>query len=202
MSGALGYASRMPRYARIVPGTLPLIREPLDWTGGHRLGLRRPSLTSRHHNALSNKVRLWCWGEAPVMLSSWIGCSAQVTGLVEEAPQGPDDQAGCFLGQEVAGGQRAAADVGGVLLPDLQRFVAAADERLRPPQRQDRAFDSLPGGGGPDPPTAQLMVTPSTSTRRYSKPGSRTGGAGVVMVVAPQRWCGPESHGVRPDAFY
>jgi tetratricopeptide (TPR) repeat protein len=34
----------------------------------------------------------------------------------------------------VAGGQRAAADVGGVLLPDVERFVAAADETLGAPQ--------------------------------------------------------------------
>jgi hypothetical protein len=29
---------------------------------------------------------------------------------------------------------------------------------------------------------AQLIVTPSTSTRRYSKPGSRTGEAGVLSI--------------------
>ena len=53
--------------------------------------------------------------------------------LVEEVAQGGADQVGCFLGQEVTGGQRGTADVGGVLLPDAERLVGASDEGLRAP---------------------------------------------------------------------
>jgi hypothetical protein len=62
--------------------------------------------------------------------------------------QGGAHHIGCFFGQEVAGGQRSAANVAGVLLPDADRFIIAADERLGSPQRQDGAFDLLPGSGG------------------------------------------------------
>ena len=55
------------------------------------------------------------------------------------------DQVRCFFRQKVAGGQFLAADVGGVLLPHAHRFILAANECLRSPQRQDRAFDALPG---------------------------------------------------------
>jgi hypothetical protein len=74
----------------------------------------------------------------------------QLIGLVQELAEGRDHQVGGFLGQEVAGGQGLAADVDGVVLPDAERLVAAADEALGPP-------------------TAQLTVRPSTSTRWYSK---------------------------------
>lgn len=53
--------------------------------------------------------------------------------LVKEVAQGGGDQVWCFFWQEVAGGQFVAAGVGGVLLPDVQRLVAAADEPLRSP---------------------------------------------------------------------
>ncbi len=46
--------------------------------------------------------------------------------LAEEAGQGLEDQVWCFLGQEVAGGQRSAADVGGVFPPHGERLVGAA----------------------------------------------------------------------------
>jgi len=48
----------------------------------------------------------------------------------------------------VADGQGVAADAGGVLPSDAERLVAEADERLLPPQRQDRAFGLLPGREG------------------------------------------------------
>src|SRR5713226_7533476 len=60
------------------------------------------------------------------------------TRLAEEVAQGGDDQARGFFGQEVTGGQRLAAHVGGILLPDAERLVAAADETLRPPQHLNR----------------------------------------------------------------
>ena len=53
--------------------------------------------------------------------------------LVKEVVQGGGDQVRCFFWQEVAGGQFVAAGVGGVLLPDVQRLVAATDEPLRSP---------------------------------------------------------------------
>ena len=53
--------------------------------------------------------------------------------LAEEVAQGGRDQVWCFFWQEVAGGQFVAAGVGGVLLPDMQRLIAAADEPLRSP---------------------------------------------------------------------
>ena len=49
-----------------------------------------------------------------------------------------------LLGQKVAGGQGFTADVDGVLPPDAERLVAAADEGLGSPQHEDRAFDFRP----------------------------------------------------------
>lgn len=73
------------------------------------------------------------------------GMFYQVIGLVEEVAQGGDDQVGCFLGEEVTGGQGGAADIGGVLAPDLYRLVFLADEGLLTPEQQGRAGDLLPG---------------------------------------------------------
>jgi hypothetical protein len=76
---------------------------------------------------------LTSWDDArDTLFTDWL--FGQVIGLVEEVPQGFDDQIGCLFGQEVTGGQRGTADVGGVLLPDAERLVAASDEGLRPPQ--------------------------------------------------------------------
>src|ERR1700683_4448271 len=68
--------------------------------------------------------------------------------LAEKVAQGGAHHIGCFFGQEVAGGQRSAANVAGVLLPDTDRLIVAADERLGSPPRQDGALDLLPGSGG------------------------------------------------------
>src|SRR5580704_13907074 len=69
-------------------------------------------------------------------------------GLAEVVVQGGAHHIGCFFGQEVARGQRSAANVACVLLPDADRLIVTADERLRSPQRQDGAFDLLPSSGG------------------------------------------------------
>src|SRR5690348_3195315 len=61
------------------------------------------------------------------------GYRAAGKGLAEEVVQGGGDQVRGFLGQEVTGGQGPAADVDGVLLPDAERLVAAADEALGSP---------------------------------------------------------------------
>src|SRR5260370_29174702 len=68
------------------------------------------------------------------------------TRLAEEVAHGGTDQVGRFFAQEVTGGERFAAHLGGVLLPDAERLVAPADEALPPPQHQNRALHLLPRG--------------------------------------------------------
>jgi hypothetical protein len=78
--------------------------------------------------------------------SAAVGVPDCVSALVEEIAQGGDYQVRCFLGKEMAGGQRLAADVRCVLLPGAKRI--GTGQALYPPQLQDRAFDLLPGGKG------------------------------------------------------
>src|ERR1700750_3041887 len=85
--------------------------------------------------------------------------------LAEDVPQGFDHQLGCFLGEEVAGGKGLAADVDGVFLPDAERVVAAGDETLAAPQREDRAFELAPRGEG-------LVVVDQVDGRRRAVVGA------------------------------
>ena len=122
--------------------------------------------------------------------------------------KGGDYQVRCFFGEEVTGGQGLAADVAGVLPPDAERLVIAADETLRPPQHQDRAFELLPGGKG-------LVVVDKVDARRRAVVGARArdrpGVAEAADVVrhrggvdaralrrgAGRRWSGSRTRGPR-----
>src|SRR5436305_32561 len=86
--------------------------------------------------------------------------------LAEEVAEDGDDLTWVFFGEEVAGGQGLAADVDGVLLPDAERLVAAADETLGAPQHEDRAFELAPGGEG-------LVVVDQVDARRRAVVGAR-----------------------------
>src|SRR6266699_5296956 len=86
--------------------------------------------------------------------------------LLEEVAERGGYQVRRFFRQEVTGGQGLAADVAGVLPPDAERLVFAADETLRPPQHQDRAFELLPGGKA-------LVVVDEIDARRRTVVGAR-----------------------------
>src|SRR5919108_3878165 len=86
--------------------------------------------------------------------------------LAEEVAEGGDDQVRRFLGDEVTGGLGLAADVDGVFLPDAERLVVAADDGLRAPQHQDRAFELPARGEG-------LVVVDEVDAGRRAVVGAR-----------------------------